>query len=950
MPLQAGTRLGPYEVITLIGAGGMGEVWLATELRLGRKVALKLLPADLTRDPIRIQRFEQEARAASALNHPNVCTIHALDQTSDGQHYIAMEYVEGDTLRQRLATSRLSVREALDIAIQVAAALSVAHTAGIIHRDIKPENVMLRADGVVKVLDFGLAKLAPVAPEGADTTQMLVQTDAGTVVGTAAYMSPEQARGQQVDARTDIWSLGVMLYEMIAGRSPFSAPSASDVLAAILQNEPAPVARFDPDAPAEVQRILTKTLRKDRSQRYQSVQDLLLDLQALREELQSHARSGSAPVTAITTEPAPSSSVAVVVPSRWRRHVWLAVAAAVLVLATGLGVWTWRAARGAETSAGPSSAAVQRSLTRLTFAQGLQTDVTFSPDGRFIAYASDQGGNFDIWVQPAAGGGEPVQVTKSPAADTEPDWSPDGGQIVFRSERDGGGLFVVSALGGPERRLVSFGLGPKWSPDGSRILFASAPPLIGGPGVLLFVVGLDGLPPQPVLQRFTTGVTWLFGWTWHPDGHRVSLIANSPPRDEAALYTVALDGASPITTTLPPLFGARPESGVIVRELLWAPSGTAIYFEISANYVSNLWRLDIDASTLKAGSLVQLTAGAGQDTGMAVSRDGKKAALTIKAEAIRLWSYRLDPLTGEITGSAEPVTDPTMAVPAAAALAPDGRQLAYAITGVGTGKWELWMRDLVTGQQRLLSRDNHRRRDPQWSRDSRRLAYAWESGVNQPTSGLPERSIAVRHPRETDETLLATPKQQYVQPHEWSPDGNSILVTSYQPGHAMVTLWPLAAAPHADTAAALVTADPTRELYQARFAPNGRWISFLALTGATAVVCVVPSSARNARVADWTCLTDPRIWTDKPRWSSDGKLLYVWRRHGAFYNVWALRFDGARGTVAGAPVQITHLDSPAHRIWADDVTNAEPSVSGTRMILPIGHATGSIWMLDNVDK
>ena len=211
MPLKPGSRVGPYEVLSLIGSGGMGEVWLATELRLGRRVALKLLPADLTPDPVRIQRFEQEARAASSLNHPNVCTIHALDQTSEGQHYIAMEYVEGENLRQRLTGSKLSLREALDIAIQVAAALSVAHAAGIVHRDIKPENVMLRSDGVVKVLDFGLAKLAPVTPPGAETTRLGVNTDPGTVVGTAAYMSPEQARGQPVDARTDIWSLGVML-------------------------------------------------------------------------------------------------------------------------------------------------------------------------------------------------------------------------------------------------------------------------------------------------------------------------------------------------------------------------------------------------------------------------------------------------------------------------------------------------------------------------------------------------------------------------------------------------------------------------------------------------------------------------------------------------------------------------------------------------------------------
>jgi eukaryotic-like serine/threonine-protein kinase len=265
MPLAPGSRVGPYEVLAAIGAGGMGEVHKARDPRLGRDVAIKVLPTLYSRDPDRLRRFEQEARAASALNHPNVCTIYAFDQTSEGQHYIAMEYVDGGTLRQRLAETRLSIRECLEIAIQIAAALSVAHAAGIVHRDIKPENVMLRPDGVVKVLDFGLAKLAVVGPPGAETTQLGVNTDAGTVVGTAAYMSPEQARGQQVDARTDIWSLGVMLFEMVAGRSPFVGPSATDVLAAILQNEPAPVARFEPDAPTELQRIVTKTLRKDRS-------------------------------------------------------------------------------------------------------------------------------------------------------------------------------------------------------------------------------------------------------------------------------------------------------------------------------------------------------------------------------------------------------------------------------------------------------------------------------------------------------------------------------------------------------------------------------------------------------------------------------------------------------------------------------------------------------------
>ena len=217
MALQPGTSLGPYEIVSMIGAGGMGEVYLAREISLGRNVALKILPSEFTHDAQRIARFEQEARSASALSHPNICTIYALGELPDGRRSIAMEYVVGETLRHRIATSRLTIREAVDIASQVAAALSAAHATGIVHRDIKPENVMLRPDGFVKVLDFGLAKLTAASESGAaESTQTAFRTNAGTVVGTIAYMSPEQARGQQVDPRADIWSLGVLLYEMVA--------------------------------------------------------------------------------------------------------------------------------------------------------------------------------------------------------------------------------------------------------------------------------------------------------------------------------------------------------------------------------------------------------------------------------------------------------------------------------------------------------------------------------------------------------------------------------------------------------------------------------------------------------------------------------------------------------------------------------------------------------------
>jgi eukaryotic-like serine/threonine-protein kinase len=288
MALERGAHLGDYEALEPLGAGGMGEVWLARDRHLHRKVALKVLPIALNSDEARVARFQQEARLASSLNHPNVCTIHALGELSDGRRFIAMEFIEGQTLRLQLARHKLTCREAINLAVQIASALTAAHAGGVVHRDIKPENVIVRPDGVVKVLDFGLAKLDPLgAARPAESTQTLVETQAGAVMGTVVYMSPEQARGQDVDARTDIWSLGVLLYEMVAGRVPFEGPSSTDILAAILDHEPDALARFEPHVPAELNRIVTKALRKDRAHRYQTMQDLLLDLEALADELRA---------------------------------------------------------------------------------------------------------------------------------------------------------------------------------------------------------------------------------------------------------------------------------------------------------------------------------------------------------------------------------------------------------------------------------------------------------------------------------------------------------------------------------------------------------------------------------------------------------------------------------------------------------------------------------------
>ncbi len=280
-----------YEIIELLGAGGMGEVYLARDKKLVRKVALKLLPDYFTRDDGRVRRFQQEARAVSGLNHPNILTIYEISEV-DGQHFIATEFIDGQTLRERLASTRMKLSEVLEIAIQVAGALAAANDAGIAHRDIKPENIMIRRDGYVKVLDFGLAKLTEQQSATVDSeaaTRVPVKTDPGMVMGTAQYMSPEQARGLAIDGRTDIWSLGVVLYEMLIGRAPFAGETPSHVIVALLETQAPPLSRSLPGVPAELERIVDKALRKNREERYQTVKDLLLDLKSLKQGLEVEA-------------------------------------------------------------------------------------------------------------------------------------------------------------------------------------------------------------------------------------------------------------------------------------------------------------------------------------------------------------------------------------------------------------------------------------------------------------------------------------------------------------------------------------------------------------------------------------------------------------------------------------------------------------------------------------
>jgi serine/threonine protein kinase len=463
--------------------GGMGEVYRALDTRLGRDAAIKILPAAFASDPDRLTRFEREARLLAALNHPNIATIYGLERESGPEgwiHAIAMELVEGETLAEQIQKSPngLPIKDSLFLARQIAEALDAAHEKGIVHRDLKPANIKVTPTGAVKVLDFGLAKLSATDAESETADAMSATTLAGTrdaVMGTPAYMSPEQARGHDVDKRTDIWAFGCVLYEMLTGRPAFARDTLADTLSETLTHEP-DWSSLPSQTPDAVRRLLLRCLEKDAKKRLRDIGDARNELDEALSRT-SHSPSAAAG-------------------SSKRSILWLAASLAVVALLIYVGA-RFRSREH------PSASNV--SIEQLTRDSGLTTMPAVSADGKLIAFASDRAGHgdLDVWVEQMSGG-TPLQVTSDPADDQMPDFSPDGSQIAFRSERGTGGVYIVSAFGGPARLVANGGQWPRFSPDGSRIAYWVGQ-WRGQPSVLptqAFVLDLLGGTPQPLLPGF----------------------------------------------------------------------------------------------------------------------------------------------------------------------------------------------------------------------------------------------------------------------------------------------------------------------------------------------------------------------------------------------------------------------------------------------------------------
>src|SRR4030081_559138 len=427
MGLPRGIKLGFYEIVSPLGVGGMGEVYRARDESLGREVAIKVLPKELASDPDRLRRFEQEARAAAALNHPNILAVYGFSMTEDHAPYLIAELLLGQTLRERLQQGEIPARKAIEFALQITRGLAAAHARGIVHRDLKPENLFLTRDGVVKILDFGLAKLTgPVTtgPQGSMATVSV--TEPGVVLGTAGYMSPEQVRGQALDHRTDIFSLGAVFYEVLSGKRAFQGTTAADTMSAILKEEPAELSSTGRNLPPALGRIVHQCLEKDPAERFQSAHDLAFNL-----ELVSRDESGSGAAVAL---PAGKS----------RRSLTAALIALAVLGAAAIGFL----ARGLRPQAEKSSSV---ELSRLTDFVGMEEFPALSPDGKSVAFTADIGGRRQVWMRLLAGG-TPLQVTHDDADHQSPPWAPDSSSLIYFSpsqEPDGEGkIWQIPALGG----------------------------------------------------------------------------------------------------------------------------------------------------------------------------------------------------------------------------------------------------------------------------------------------------------------------------------------------------------------------------------------------------------------------------------------------------------------------------------------------------------------------
>ncbi len=890
--LSAGTRLGPYEILSPLGVGGMGEVYRARDGKLGREVAIKVLPEALAADAERLARFEREARLLASLNHPNIAAIYGLEE-SNRMRFLVLELVPGETLSERLAAGPLPLEEALGVCRQIAEALEAAHEKGIIHRDLKPANIKVTPAGKVKVLDFGLAKVFGAEPaRGGDLSHSPTVTSGGTqkgiILGTAAYMSPEQARGKPLDRRTDIWSFGCVLYESLSSRKAFAGETTSDTIARILEHDP-DWSALPENTPAEIRSLLHRCLQKNSDRRLHDIADARL-------EIEDAAASRADAFSPTATPPPRGAPIGL-------------LAAAALGAAALASLLTWRLTRGA---AGARRAAEVTKLARITHDIGHSEWPTWSPDGSLLAYSSNRSGDFEIYVRRGEGG-QDVNITNDPAQDVQPAFSPDGNSIAFISTRSsrtglikiggmlaynfrtyGGDLWVAPALGGAARRLAPDANFPVWRPDGRAILYVSGPDNKRS----VLEISPDGGVPRAVLPSEAS--SWeIDRIACSPDGRWVSF--------ETELQGILLMPAS----------GGKPHALLLGFSHAWDASSRRVYFisrDPQGGSRVQFVEIDTDGTARGASQTLGLVTASLRD--LAVSRDGRRVALSEVEASRNLTRLPLAP-GGGAPGAPEEALSVGRVNDGYPSVSPDGRRIAY-VSDV-LGQMRVWILDLESHRRdRLqLPGEDAGQVSPTWMPDGREVVL-----TRQKPESL-SKWIAATDGSRAEQVVSGIAEGTGT--CYSSPDGRKLLYV--KPAGGVRELFVLDLRSHESVQLTKWPGDK----YDAVWSPDGRWIAIIATKDGVMQLFRMPSSGGKAQQ-----LTTGYERMRHPSYSPDGRWIYIQPSHRNIYRV------PAEG---GALQQVTHF--PEAGLFLE-----EPTISpdGRYLYYCRGNGGSSLWLLTLEDK
>jgi Tol biopolymer transport system component len=780
--------LSHYRILERLGAGGMGEVYKAHDSHLEREVALKFLPEDAVRDPDRLQRFKQEALATSALNHPNITTIYEIGE-AEGQHFISLEFVAGHTLREEMRAGRLDTSRVLDIAVQVAEGLAAAHTAGVVHRDLKPENIMVRSDGIVKILDFGLAKLAARDGPQASGDETVVQssprvdslTRPGTVLGTVAYMSPEQARGQNLDHRSDIFSLGSILYEMVSNQVAFGGDSGVEVMHSILRDQPRPLHESDPRTPLELQRIIRKAMAKSPDERYQSAKDMAIDLRALKRELDSGGVS-AVRAAAVSGPAAPAR--------RKRRPWWVVFGVAAVSAAAAALLWN----RGAHGPATPASLHISKLTTT-----GKADTPAFAPNGQFIAFETQVEGRDAIRVRQLATNAESDVVP--PRQDVllgNLVFTPDSNWLLYTTRPSSEivrTLWQVSPLGGQPREVLrDVDSAPSFAPDGKRFLFLR---VVNSREFHHFVADYPGGGNCHEVYAAPEAAAAILEPAWSPNGKEMAY-AQLDRNDllHPKLMLKPLEGGEARIIPGPnwmQLSGCR-----------WAPDGSGLYVTGSRSWVEKpqIWFVSTTGAAAR-----RVTQDLDQYDGLSVSRDGKSLASVRRVVEAHLWQVPLDGTPEENATRARQITHGTYTT-GSPDVSRDGKRIVF--TSDVNGQMDLWILDADSENPRQLTFDPAQDFSATWSPDGQHIAYSREQD-----GALQVWQLDADGQNGRQVTRIGTTNMQ----PSWSPDGRWLAYLGAEVDRSKLYKIPV------DGGERVELFPENKVVMAAQWSPDGKWIA-----------------------------------------------------------------------------------------------------------------------------